>query len=553
MGYHWAPFAKEGNLLAHFLDDFLRQPNFKIALRDLARDFRSEHGFPIDCDEIGVVCADVEVAAAYLQDTYPGMGPFFLGEGGPKIFSQGGRERPYRTRVGFGYYQDVLIELAEPGEGSEIFDTHLDRENGKITVHHMGFFARGDDLKIRVGDERRAFRQILAAAGYDAPQWEAQVAIAGVVSRVTIYETYDRADNLALEFLDFRLLGERGIKTKMPRGPMELLARAQIALGPRVLTLPGPGEGLKKTWHLTWTRQLKGTPAQVWPLVIVPEQMNRWADADLSMVQPGEGGRPDRPGMIRRAVVEVMGIQTTIFEQIDETEAPHFIAYHAFKGGFVTHQLAEITLKPHEGGTLFTWKVQFQPEVWGTGSFVRSLVDTGTERSLDRLQTLCLETWGSVLSPGDYIPHGSRWDENRDGKIAVFRGFAGSDHAYLKLKGALAWEIFLQMTACEIGPNGKKRRGEHLLGSIANVIDGPVIELRIDNETGALASYPPEHFGLLHSATPNRHYGQAEWASGAIRLRGGAGQALAEHLGRNGSVVELQIVDLARGEVVFGP
>jgi len=378
----------------YFLDDYLDQPDFKVALRALAKDFRKDVGFPIDCDEVGVVCPDVVEAANYLQDKYPGMGPFFLGEGGPAVFEQGGQERPYRTRVGFGYYQDVLIELAEPGEGSKIFDTHLDKENGRITMHHMGFFARGDDLKIRIDGKRRKFRKLLKDAGYDAPRWEAKVAIAGVVSRVTIYKTYDKADNLAMEFLDFRLLGEHGIKTKMPRGPMELLAKFQISHGPRVLVLPGPGDGGKKTHYLTWKKQLKGTPDQVWPLVIIPQFMGKWADAELSMIQPGEGGRPDRPGMIRQAVVKVAGIKNVILEQIDETDQPHFIAYHSFKGGYVENQAAEMTLKEKDGGTEFVWKVQFQPQVWGTGLFIKDAVDKGTKKSLDALATLCAQEFG---------------------------------------------------------------------------------------------------------------------------------------------------------------
>ena len=37
-----------------FLEDYLSQPDFKVALRARAKDFRSEHGFPVDCDEVAV-------------------------------------------------------------------------------------------------------------------------------------------------------------------------------------------------------------------------------------------------------------------------------------------------------------------------------------------------------------------------------------------------------------------------------------------------------------------------------------------------------------------
>ena len=141
--------------------------------RRIAKGFRDKHGFPVDCDEVGVVCPDVIEAAKYLEDKDPGMGSFVLAEGGPKVFKQDGEERNFRTRVGFGYYQDVLMELAEPGTGSKIFARHLDEANGKITMHHMGFFARGDDLVRKVDGKKRKFRRVLEAAGYDAPKWEA--------------------------------------------------------------------------------------------------------------------------------------------------------------------------------------------------------------------------------------------------------------------------------------------------------------------------------------------------------------------------------------------
>lgn len=57
-----------------YLDDYLDQPDFRSSLRALAADFRQALGLPPDLDELGLVCADVEKAAKYLQDNYPGMG-----------------------------------------------------------------------------------------------------------------------------------------------------------------------------------------------------------------------------------------------------------------------------------------------------------------------------------------------------------------------------------------------------------------------------------------------------------------------------------------------
>jgi len=373
-----------------YLDDYLSQPDFKAALRPLAADFREEIGLTVDVDEIGVVCPNIEEAADYLTRTYPGMGQFFLGEGGPKSFEQEGKERKYRTRVGFGYYQDVLIELAEIGEGSDIFKTHLD-PGGRITLHHLGFFARGKKLRLRTkkGLPKKGFRKPLKKRGF-ATEWEAVVALGGVVGHVTIFKTYEVADNLAIEFLDFRLGGVNGIKTKLPRKLMEAGAWAQIKYGPRVIYLPEPVEGsVKKRWDFTWTRQLKGTPSQVWPLVIVPDQMSRWAEATITLVEPGSDGKPDTAGMIRQAVVKVGGIKNKILETIDSTDKPNEIRYHSFKGGMVVDQKAEMTLVAQDGGTFFTWKVSFIPEIFGTGPILHGVVDKGTESSLDELVKLC--------------------------------------------------------------------------------------------------------------------------------------------------------------------
>jgi hypothetical protein len=234
----------------------------------LAAPYRKTLGLAPDLNELGLVCPDIVEAATSLEKNYKGMGPFFLSEASPVEFKENGHDVPYRTRVGFGYYQDVLLELAEPGAGDDIFATHLD-PGGEITVHHMGYFARGP--KLRIGST--SFADVMAAHGHPKPKWNAKV-FAGVTAIITVFDTYADADGLGIEFLDYRILG---IPVDYPRSAGDFLAKLQIKFGPRVLTLPGPaGSPFKAQWSFHSARTFPKTPAELWPWVTDPALMSKW-------------------------------------------------------------------------------------------------------------------------------------------------------------------------------------------------------------------------------------------------------------------------------------
>lgn len=156
---------------------------------------------------------------------------------------------------------------------------------------------------------------------------------------------------------------------------------------------------------------------------------------------------------------------------------------------------------------------------------------------------------GDAAVPPDYRPHGVTWNANREGKVAIFRFFKHGSRSYIKIKGQLGWDLFLGMTDCEESRNGEVRRGPQLLASIENIIDGPVAELRLSNATRDFANYAEGFFELKHSLAMNRKKGQAVMTGDVIKIRGKAAEALADYLGRSGSVVELEVTDLAKGEV----
>jgi hypothetical protein len=216
------------------LDDYISADDFPANLTALTGGFGARLGLPVRADELGLLCPDVRKAADYLTERH-GAGPFFLGEGSPTKFVERGQLTPFTTRVGFGYHRGVLIELAEPGLGSTLFTPAQPSE--QILVHHLGFFARGDNLRRPDRHGRDAyFLDRMHGAGYPL-HVSAVLAVAGLLGRIHIFDTAAETGGLELEFLDFRLLWAGGPAIRLYPWMLGLAARLQIRTGHRTLKM----------------------------------------------------------------------------------------------------------------------------------------------------------------------------------------------------------------------------------------------------------------------------------------------------------------------------
>src|SRR4051812_13249718 len=147
-----------------YLEDYLDREDFAEALRALAGDLGEELKLPRKVDEVGLVCPSVQVAAAELERRWPEMKLFLLGEGSPTAFIENGKQVDFTTRVGFGFYKGVILELAEPGIGSQIFGQTPDPD-GKIVINHLGFVARGPSLTRTDDGVSRDFATVMREHG----------------------------------------------------------------------------------------------------------------------------------------------------------------------------------------------------------------------------------------------------------------------------------------------------------------------------------------------------------------------------------------------------
>jgi len=163
------------------------------------------------------------------------MKPFFLANGSPRKFSEFGKEVPFTTRLAFGFYKGVIIELAEPGIGSIIFGQTIATDN-RIMINHLGFTARDMALNRTVGDKVISFAEIMQGAGI--PKFiEGVINVFGFIAHIHIFETMHLTSGVEIEFLDFRLFGVKGPKVNFPPGLITFVGWLQEKTGFRVLTL----------------------------------------------------------------------------------------------------------------------------------------------------------------------------------------------------------------------------------------------------------------------------------------------------------------------------
>lgn len=217
------------------LEDLLKAPDFPDNVPPLLEPLGNRLQLPPRINEIGVVCKDIVQAAQLLEKKYK-AGPFFLGAGSPDSFTDYGVPKDFVTRVGFGFYKGILIELAEPGTGSDIFSSTFD-PGGAITLNHLGFYAKRDNLHWRAKGRNRYFLDYMQGAGF-APRFRAVVDAFKFLGIVTVFDTAAETQGVDLEFIDFRLLTPSGPSVPFPPSLCRLAARIEILLGRRVVNFP---------------------------------------------------------------------------------------------------------------------------------------------------------------------------------------------------------------------------------------------------------------------------------------------------------------------------
>jgi hypothetical protein len=219
-----------------YLVDHLDRDDLGESLAELTGDLGKRTGLPGRVDEVGLVCPNIEAAARGLKARWPKMHTFLLGQGSPQTFNEDGHDAPFTTRVGFGFYKGVILELAEPGVGSDIF-AQSPNPDGRIVINHVGFTARGDSLA-RTDAGREVQWADMMRQHQVQKRIEGVLKLLGLCGHIHIFETRALTRGVEVEFLDFRLFTPRGLGIGYPAFLGGVVGWVQAHLGPRFLDLP---------------------------------------------------------------------------------------------------------------------------------------------------------------------------------------------------------------------------------------------------------------------------------------------------------------------------
>jgi hypothetical protein len=136
---------------------------------------------------------------------------------------------------------------------------------------------------------------------------------------------------------------------------------------------------------LTFHRVLAVAPAVAWPLLTIPEQMNRWSLAKVSAIEPGRGGRHDAVGAKRIVRVPAFGLSATLHEDIVEAAPYERFVYRVTGGAGVRNHRGTIALGVHAQGTALLWQVEFEGALPGIERLLGAILRPRLAKSLDRL------------------------------------------------------------------------------------------------------------------------------------------------------------------------
>ena len=140
-------------------------------------------------------------------------------------------------------------------------------------------------------------------------------------------------------------------------------------------------------------RQSVAAPAAtVWALLTDPHQMNTWSTARVELIDPGDRGRPDGVGALRRVHLPY-GV-AALTEVVHASAPPHHFGYTVVGGATALREhTGQITLLPTSSNAVeLRWNVVARFALPGIERPTQCLIETELRRSLHRLAELAPAT-----------------------------------------------------------------------------------------------------------------------------------------------------------------
>lgn len=161
-------------------------------------------------------------------------------------------------------------------------------------------------------------------------------------------------------------------------------------------------------------KDLPASAAAAWPFLTDPERMNRWSEARIAMVAPGDGGDPGGVGALREVAIRLAlgwgpARRLAFDEVIDESEPPVRLVYRIVRGVPLRRHRGVVTLRDTGAGRArLRWRVEAELPVPGLGAVVEPALVRALDASLD---ALAREVRGA---PERAVPPPRRIDETDD-------------------------------------------------------------------------------------------------------------------------------------------
>lgn len=176
--------------MTYYFDDILKSNNINDDISLIAKDFREKNDFP-DVRQLGIVVADVEAAAAELEDK--GLGPFFIAADTLDMWNERGKNKTFSGKVGLACYKGYEIELLESGKGSNFYKSCV--KKGRMVLQHLGFSVKNVD----------SFTRKMEESGNKT--WvRGRIKSLGLVTEFAYVDTLKQA-GIIMELIDMRYFG----------------------------------------------------------------------------------------------------------------------------------------------------------------------------------------------------------------------------------------------------------------------------------------------------------------------------------------------------------